>query len=107
MYYFCSKDYEMIGDSYDEMKVLNAKIDDLITCYRNLKSDYENLKSQHEIALDKLQRCDLQIKELEIKNERYRLSGALLGDGGNAIEAKRKIDNLVREIDKCVALLNN
>jgi hypothetical protein len=29
-----------------------------------------------------------------------------LGDGENAIEAKRKINELVREIDRCIALLN-
>jgi hypothetical protein len=46
------------------------------------------------------------MKELEIKYERVKLSGALLGEGENAHEAKRKITELVREIDKCVALLN-
>jgi len=46
------------------------------------------------------------LKELEIKYERIKLSGALLGEGENAFEAKKKITELVREIDKCVALLN-
>jgi hypothetical protein len=46
------------------------------------------------------------LKELEIKYDRIKLTGALLGEGGNALEAKRKITELVREIDKCVALLN-
>ena len=46
------------------------------------------------------------MKELEKKYERIKLSGALLGEGENASEAKRKINELVREIDKCIALLD-
>jgi hypothetical protein len=46
------------------------------------------------------------MKELEKKYERTKLTGALLGDGENAREAKRKITELVREIDRCIALLN-
>ena len=53
-----------------------------------------------------LQEKEEKMKELEIKYERVKLSGALLGEGENANEAKKKITELVREIDKCVALLN-
>jgi hypothetical protein len=53
-----------------------------------------------------LQAREEQMKELEIKYERIKLSGALLGEGENALEAKKKITELVREIDRCVALLN-
>jgi hypothetical protein len=44
--------------------------------------------------------------ELEKKYERVKLTGALLGEGENANEAKRKITELVREIDNCIALLD-
>jgi hypothetical protein len=53
-----------------------------------------------------LQDREHRINELEIKYERVKLSGALLGEGENAQEAKKKITELVREIDRCVALLN-
>ena len=53
-----------------------------------------------------LQDREAKFKELEIKYERVKLSGALLGEGENASEAKKKITELVREIDRCVALLN-
>jgi hypothetical protein len=49
---------------------------------------------------------DERMKELELKYERVKLSGALLGEGENAGEARQKITELVREIDRCVALLN-
>ena len=45
-------------------------------------------------------------EELKRSYERVKLTGAILGEGENAREAKRKLNELVREIDKCIALLN-
>jgi len=96
----------MSGQGYDELIILNRKLDELINRYSSLKSEIAELKNGNEVLKAMLQERDEKIKELEIKYERVKLSGALLGDGGNAPEAKKKITELVREIDKCVALLN-
>ena len=96
----------MTGQGYEELKVLNRKLDELFNRYNNLKSELENLRNGNEELKITLQERDRRIKELELKYEHVKLSGALLGDGENALEAKRKITDLVREIDRCVALLN-
>jgi chromosome segregation ATPase len=96
----------MSGQGYDELIILNRKLDDLLNRYSSLKAEVTDLKNGNEVFKTMLQDRDEKIKELEIKYERVKLSGALLGDGGNAPEAKKKITELVREIDKCVALLN-
>jgi len=96
----------MSGQGYDELIILNRKLDELLNRYSSLKSEITDLKNGNEVLKAMLQERDEKIKELEIKYERVKLSGALLGDGGNAPEAKKKITELVREIDKCVALLN-
>jgi chromosome segregation ATPase len=96
----------MSGQGYEELKILNRKLDELFNKYNNLKTGYEDLKTGNEALKNQLQERAARIKELELKYERIKLSGALLGDGENAGEAKKKITELVREIDKCVALLN-
>jgi predicted nucleic acid-binding Zn-ribbon protein len=96
----------MSGQGYDELIILNRKLDELLSRYNSLKSEVANLKSGNELLKAKLNDRDEKLKELEIKYDRIKLTGALLGEGGNALEAKRKITELVREIDKCVALLN-
>jgi predicted nuclease with TOPRIM domain len=96
----------MSGQGYDELIFLNRKLDELLNRYSNLKAEVTDLKNGNEVLKAMLQEREDKIKELEIKYERVKLSGALLGDGGNAPEAKKKITELVREIDKCVALLN-
>jgi len=96
----------MSNQGYEELKVLNNKLDELLIKYHNLKEECADLKSVNEALKNTLQERDARIKELEIKYERIKLSGALMGEGENASEAKKKINELVREIDKCVTLLN-
>ncbi len=96
----------MSGQGYEELIILNRKLDELLNKHNNLKSDFDGLKNGNEALKNKLQEREARIKELETKYEKLKLSGALLGEGGNAAEAKRKITELVREIDRCVALLN-
>ena len=96
----------MSGQGYEELVILNRKLDELLERYNILKSEVRTLKNGNEVLRASLQDREEKMKELEIKYERVKLSGALLGEGENAFEAKKKITELVREIDKCVALLN-
>ena len=96
----------MIGQGYEELIILNRKLDELFYRYNNLKTEVVNLRSGNKELRLALEDREIKIKELELKYERVRLSGALMGEGENAREAKKKINDLVREIDRCVALLN-
>jgi chromosome segregation ATPase len=96
----------MSGQGYEELIVLNRKLDELFSRYSDLKSEVAKLKTHNDVLNSELQEREQRIKELEVKYERIKLSGALLGEGENALEARKKIGDLVREIDRCVALLN-
>jgi predicted nucleic acid-binding Zn-ribbon protein len=96
----------MSGQGYEELIILNRKLDELLDRYNNLKGEVTDLRNGNEVLKNMLSDREEKLKELEIKYERVKLSGALLGEGENAFEAKKKIAELVREIDKCVALLN-
>jgi|SRR5664279_232268 len=96
----------MSGQGYEELIILNRKIDELLDRYNNLKREVEELKDGNKVLQTVLQDREEKVKELETKYERIKLSGALLGEGENASEAKKKITELVQEIDRCVALLN-
>jgi predicted nucleic acid-binding Zn-ribbon protein len=96
----------MTGQGFEELKNLNRKLDELFNRYKDLKAEVEKLRNGNEELTRVLQERDEKIKELELKYERIKLSEAFLGDGENGQEAKRKINELVREIDRCVALLN-
>jgi chromosome segregation ATPase len=90
----------------EELFVLSRKLDELIERYVNLKKNLEDLNLVNESLSRSLRDKDEQIKDLEVKYDRLKLSGALLGESGNAGEAKKRLGELLREIDRCVALLN-
>ncbi|MGA2406140.1 MAG: hypothetical protein ABSF81_05255 [Bacteroidales bacterium] len=96
----------MSGQGYEELIILNRKLDELLNRYNNLNTEVTNLKNGNDVLKAMLHDREEKMKEVEIKYERIKLSGALLGEGENALEAKKKITKLVREIDRCVALLN-
>lgn len=96
----------MSGQGYEELKILNRKLDELLIKYNDSITECMNLVNANESLKQRLREQDDRINELEIKYERIKLSGALLGEGGHAPEARKKITELVREIDRCVALLN-
>jgi chromosome segregation ATPase len=96
----------MYGQPDDEINLLTRKVDLLLSEYHRLKAEVENLKIENKGLKNNLKDKEEEIKEIEKKYERLKLTGALMGDGGNARESRQRIDELVREIDRCIALLN-
>ena len=96
----------MTSQGYEELKNLNNKIDDLIHRYHALEEENENLKTLNESLEKLLRERENELKELEKKYEIIKLTGALLGESEYGLEAKKKISELVREIDKCIALFD-
>lgn len=85
---------------------LNFKIDKLIKLYissleQNKSQDCKILNLQTE--LDNVKREN---KELNEELKRTKVANAISGSD-DSYEAKMRINQLVREIDKCIALLNN
>ena len=100
------KDYVMTAKQDAVINELNEKIERLIKLYIS--------------SLDKNREKDTEIKELRDRIERMKSENIKLHEeiktlkvataistGKGSTEAKSRISQLVREIDKCIALLNN
>ncbi len=100
------KDYVMTAKQDAVINELNTKVERLIKLYIS--------------SLDKNREMDSEMKELRIQIERMKSENmklheeiktlkvaAAISTGEGNSEAKNRISQLVREIDKCIALLNN
>ena len=100
------KDYVMTAKQDAVINELNIKVERLIKLYIS--------------SLDKNREKDSEIKELrgrieQMKSENMKLHEEIkplkvataISTGEGSSEAKNRISQLVREIDKCIALLNN
>lgn len=96
----------MIGQGLEMLIVLSKKVDELLERYSGLERKNSELELEKELLKKELQEKAEKITELDAKIERLRITGALMGDEGGSAVARKRINELVREIDKCVALLN-
>jgi len=95
--------------SVEEVEIING-IRDKIQSVKNRLSqqieEYEKLKKANEDLNYKIQQKQVQIKELEQQNQKLKLARSFLAESDDAHDARIKINRIVREIDRCIALLN-
>jgi hypothetical protein len=94
----------------DEDRLL---LNELKASVHRLFQEYEKLKAENELLMGNLALLTGKISGLEHEkddlireNEKIRLANRILAGDDKDGEAKKRINKLVREIDKCIALLN-
>lgn len=85
---------------------LNFKIEKIIKLYTSSLEKNKGQESRINNLLDELEKLKKDNRELNEELKTSRVANAISGGDGSS-EAKSRINQLVREIDKCIALLNN
>ena len=88
------------------LKSLEEKIKTLVTLYEQVKGENKVITEQLREFQNGIVLKDIEIKELQTKCEHLKLAKLLTPDTNDIHEAKLKVNRMVREIDKCIALLN-
>ena len=94
----------------EEERVLLGNLNENI---RLLFNEYENVEHKNGLLIEEINRLKSEIQVLEKekselgrKMEQMKLATLILSGVDENREAKQKINKLIREIDKCIALLN-
>ncbi len=96
-----NKDTSLIVES------LQYKVEKLIIQHNKAKEDIKQLKEENTSLKGKLTVAKVQAKELSEKNKVLKLAKSLSGKQGKSTDIKLKINELIREIDKCIAQVNS
>ena len=83
---------------------IKQKITQLIAAYESEKSECIRLRQELEQLKQQNEAYAKQIIELEREIDNRKLAGAFMAGSDNA-ESKKKIDKLIKEIDKCISLM--
>ena len=86
---------------------LQSKVEKLIIQHKKTKEDLKQLKEENSFLQGKLADGKVQIKDLEEQNKVLKLAKSLSGKEGKSTDIKLKINELIREIDKCIAQVNS
>lgn len=82
---------------------VRQKIAQLMAAYESEKAECERLRAALEQSTAQNEAYQKQIIELERQIDNQKLAGAFLN--GDNTESKKKIDKLIKEIDKCITLI--
>ena len=93
----------------EEKKLLNSfetQLRHLIYLHNELKRENAELKKLLENEKLKNEKVQAQYDELEVSYTNLKTATAISLNGSDVKETKLRLSKLVREVDKCIALLN-
>jgi len=96
----------MNAKGYEEYLLLRRSVEALVSEHEKLVELSAGLRTELSDVRRQLAEKNEEVKELQTRYERAKFSGAMLGSGEDAAAAKKRVSELVREIDKCIALLD-
>ena len=85
---------------------LKQKIETLISLHERAMAENRELNSKLQTTSEELNIYKKEKEELEQKVQKLQMAGAFLTSSEDAKEAKQRIGKLIREIDKCLTMLN-
>lgn len=103
----CIKTKEMDKSREILLNDLTKKIELLISKYEQVRAEKTDLSLKLAQCKEELENSNNKIKELEQKIDNLQLIEAFKASKSDVREAKHNIGKLIREIDKCIALLND
>ena len=83
---------------------VKQRIQQLIAAYEKEKNERERLEAALQKAEAQNKTYKMQIIELERQIDNLKLTEAFMA-GGDTGQAKKKIDSLIREIDRCISAM--
>ena len=86
---------------------IESKVKKIISLYNSLKKEKEEILEKNKTLKSEVEDRDKDIKRLEEKIKLLRITKSVsTQDVEKNKESRQKINEYVREIDKCIALLN-
>jgi len=86
---------------------LASRVEKIMGLYQEVKKENEALLKQNDELKVKIDKKEKHLFEIEKKHENMVMAKSIASsDSEDTAEMKLKINGLVREIDKCIALLN-
>jgi hypothetical protein len=90
----------------DTFEQLQLRIRQVVELYQKEKTENGQLNKKSIELEEKLKLDHYRLNDLEGKYNKLKISKLLIASSNDVHDAKLKVNRMVREIDKCIALLN-
>lgn len=85
---------------------LEARQERLIQEHRKMVVECGKLVAERDALKEEKRRLEERVRALDHELERLQLSEGLAGNSADKEKARARVNRLMREVDKCIALLN-
>ena len=85
---------------------LEKAVEELIGSNAELRAKLRESEEERQSLLESLSQKDRDIEQLETKMKALKMANSLAGFGTDDKEVRKVLNEFVRDIDKCIALLN-
>lgn len=85
---------------------LNAQIERLMEEHRKMQFHCEKLTLERDQLKEEKRKLESEVRRLDHELSKAQLSEGLAGGKADKEKARARVNHLMREVDKCIALLN-
>ena len=89
------------------LETVKQKITQLIAVYEAEKTERIRLQAELEQCRQQNETYSKQIIELKRQIDNQKLADAFMAGGADSTGSRKKIDRLIKEIDKCISLMES
>ena len=86
----------------DIIKLLREQVENLIASHEKCSKECRELIAERDNLLSQKRALEVRVRELEERVKSKELSGVMAGAGGDVERARQRVNNLLREIDRCI-----
>jgi regulator of replication initiation timing len=96
----------MSQEVFKNLDALKVKVDRLWKSRQNLAEKLEKVENNNSQLLIELETLRQEVSSLREANQVLRMAKAVSGEDQNTRDLKLRINDYIREIDRCLALIN-
>lgn len=89
----------------DIIKLLRGEVERLIADHERVSRQCRELTKERDKLLGQKQRLEERVREQETRIKSLELAEVMRGGDGNVERAKARVNSLLREVDRCIALI--
>ena len=89
----------------DIVKLLRAEVERLIADHERVSRQCRDLTKERDNLLGQKHRLEERVREQDTRIKSLELAEVMRGGDGNVERAKARVNNLLREVDRCIALI--
>ena len=89
----------------DIVKRLRSEVERLIADHERVSAQCRELTAERDRLLTEKRRLEESVREMDTKLKSLELSSVMCGNEGSVERARQRVNNLLREVDRCIAAL--